>query len=110
MSNNNRIQQIEQMLEEDPNDPFLHYARCLEYTKIAPAEGQPFWDHMLQQFPDYVPVYYQAGSCFAALGLKERAIEAWEKGIIQATKHLDRHALTELKSVLQNFLMDEEDD
>ena len=110
MKSNDRIQQIELMLEEDPKDPFLHYARCLEYSRISPSDGQPFWENMLLEFPDYVPLYYQAGTCFAAIGLKERAMDIWKKGIEQAAKHQDNHALTELKSILQNALIDDEDD
>jgi tetratricopeptide (TPR) repeat protein len=106
---NQRIQQIEQMLEEDPRDPFLHYARCLEYSKISPHEGQPFWDKILVEFPDYVPVYYQAGSCYSELGLKNRAIEIWKKGADMAEKLQDRHALTELKGRIQNALIEDED-
>jgi tetratricopeptide (TPR) repeat protein len=109
MKTNNRILQIEQMLDEDPHDPFLHYARCLEYARISPKESQPLWERMLLDFPDYVPLYYQAGTCFAELGLKDQAIETWKKGVEKAAKHLDLHALTELKSILQNALIDDED-
>ena len=109
METNNRIQQIGQMLEEDPKDPFLHYARCLEFTKISCEQGRPFWEQMLLEYPEYVPVYYQAGTCFSELGLKEQAIDTWKKGIDQAAKQEDRHALTELRSILQNALIDDED-
>lgn len=106
---NSRIQQIEKMLEDDPIDPFLHYALCLEFTRISPLDGKAYWDKILLQFPEYVPVYYQAGTCYSELGLKEMAIDTWKKGINQAEKQQDRHALTELKSILQNALIEDED-
>lgn len=106
---NNRIQQIEQMLAEEPQDPFLHYARCLEYTRISPADGQLFWVRMMQEFPDYVPSYYQAGNCFAELGLKEQALETWKKGADEAARKPDHHALTELKARIQNALIEDDE-
>jgi tetratricopeptide (TPR) repeat protein len=105
----NRIRQIEKMLDEDPNDPFLHYARCLEYTSDSYFAGRPFWEKILNQFPDYLPSYYQAGVCFDNLGLKMMAIEIWKKGVDEALKQQDFHALTELKNILQNALLEEDE-
>lgn len=105
----NRIHQIEQMLKEDPQDPFLHYALCLEYTKISQTKGKPLWEDLLQEFPEYLPAYYQAGSCFAELGHKEQAIEIWKKGAEEAVKQKDHHTLTELKNIIQNAVIEDDD-
>jgi hypothetical protein len=104
-----RIKQIDLLIAEDPEDPFLYYARCLELTKISPAEGNKNWEDLLLQFPEYLPSYYHAGLSFKETGEKEKALEIWKKGILLAERTSDRHALTELRGIYQNTLLDEED-
>ena len=102
-----RILQLEKLLEEDASDPFLYYALCLEFSKISNERSESLWLELISRFPDYLPSYYQAGLTLVEIRKRDEAIQLWKKGITLAELQNDRHALTELKSILQNTLLDE---
>jgi tetratricopeptide (TPR) repeat protein len=110
MDSSERLEHLKKMKSEDPTDPFPWYCFCLETTKIKAPSCDRDWEEMLSLFPDYLPSYYQAGLCFEGKGRKKEAILIWENGIRLATQKADRHALSELKSVLQNALLEDDED
>lgn len=57
-----RIPLLNQMIEEDSNDPFLYYALGLEHLKQGnkPAAITAF-TALQQAHPNYLPTYYQLG-------------------------------------------------
>ena len=103
----NRLIQLRQFLAEDPNDPFLHYAVCLELKKSNSAELNAAFEKMLLQFPDYLPGYYQYALLLAENGDSSKAMEILLGGIALAEKLQDWHTLAELKSLRQNILTGE---
>ncbi len=67
MTGKSRKQQIEEMLTEDPNDPFLRYGLAMEHV----SEGQDeeairCFEGLLHVAPEYVPAYMQAGDSCAS--------------------------------------------
>ena len=103
-----RILYLTQLLEEDPNEPFLHYALCLERKK-AGEDALPDFLEMLQNFSEYLPAYYQTAVYQAETGFADTAAETAARGIILAEKLKDLHALAELKGLRQNILSGEYD-
>ena len=88
MTSKSRKQQLEEMLAQDPNDPFLRYALAMEHLSAnddeAAARG---FAELLALDPTYVPAYLQAGKTLGRLGRHQQAAEVFQRGIeIRADK------------------------
>lgn len=102
-----RFDQLIQYYKDDPNDPFNAFALALEYLKSDPTETKKLFDFLLDKHEDYTPVYYHAGRLYQEMEMKEKAMALYEKGILIAKKHNDTKAARELKSALDELIMDE---
>ena len=107
MTSKTRKQQIEEMLTEDPNDPFLRYGLAMEHV----AEGQDdeavrCFQELLRRAPDYVPGYMQAGRALARLGRDDEARELYRLGIAAARQKGDSHAAEEMQAFLDELSLD----
>jgi tetratricopeptide (TPR) repeat protein len=104
MTGKTRKQQIEEMLREDPNDPFLRYGLAMEYLSQGDLETavQQFRD-LTAVAPDYVPAYLQAGQVLVRLGRPAEAGEVWKQGIAVAQRAGDRHAAEEMQGFLDGL-------
>ncbi len=105
--NESRIAQLRKFLEEDPNDAFSLYALALEYLQDQPEASSTLFSKLLSVNPEYLPTYYQAAQLQVELQQKEEAEIIFKAGIELALKKNDRHALAELQSAYQNFLMED---
>lgn len=103
-----RIATLQELIAEDPTDPFPRYGLCLEYQRIQHPEATSFWKALLNDFPRYLPSYYQAGLSLHPLD-QDEAERIWQLGIELATELGDKHALAELKSILLNSQLGELD-
>lgn len=103
MQTTERIRQLQQLLQEDPEDPFLHYALCLELKKAGSAETGLRFEMLLESYPEYLPAYYQAALFMAETGKLEKAAKVAQSGILLAQSKNEMHTLSELKGLLQNI-------
>lgn len=99
-----RLSQLEQMLVDEPFDPFLHYALGMEYVKLGEAEKalQKF-THMNQQFPDHVAAWHQRGRLLVEQSQAEFAREVLQQGIGVAQRTGDGHAAGEMQGLLDQL-------
>jgi Tfp pilus assembly protein PilF len=99
-----RKEQIEEMLVDEPNDPFLRYGLAMEHASAgdAPTALRCFQD-LLQVAPDYVPAYVQAGQLCARLDLEDEAKALYRTGIDVARKKGDMHAAGEMEGFLMGL-------
>ena len=96
-----RLQQLQQMLAQEPDDVFLQYAISVEYFSAKEFEqALLFLQTILKNNADYLPTYYQTGKCFEELHQTENAIKIYQQGIELATKQGKTKALNELKEAL----------
>lgn len=102
----NRLEQLRQFIHDDPNDPFNYYALALEYAKSDVETAITQFKTLLQNYPDYLPAYYQAGNLLESAGDREQAIAVFEKGIALAKQQQQYKTLRELQSVLDELLYD----
>jgi predicted Zn-dependent protease len=99
-----RKEQIEDMLADDPNDPFLRYGLAMEYASAGDAAtAVRCFQELLQATPDYVPAYVQAGQLCARLGREDEAKALYKTGIDVARKKGDDHAAGEMESFLMGL-------
>lgn len=107
---NQRISELLGLINEEPEDPFLRYALALEYVKSGDLQnaGECF-RFLLNNVPEYLPVYYHAAHFFWEKNDLEAARKAFEKGISIAKNNKDPKTLRELENAFNNFLNDMED-
>ena len=104
-----RIQQLVSYVNEDPNDPFNHYALALEYAKSDSLKAIEIFNGLLKSHADYVPTYYQLAKLYVVISENKKALEVFDAGIIIAGEKKDLKALRELQSAKQELLSDLED-
>jgi tetratricopeptide (TPR) repeat protein len=102
----NRLEQLEQFYQEDPNDPFNIYGLALEYLKIAPHKSKALFEELLNSHPDYVATYYHAAKYYSEMNDRDRAIEVYEKGIEKARILKEYKALRELQSAYDELMFE----
>src|SRR5579884_2203784 len=104
MTGKSRKQQIEEMLTEDPDDPFLRYGLAMEYVSAGQdEEAVRCFEELLRMAPNYVPGYMQAGRALTRLNRIEEARAVFQSGIAAAQKQGDRHAAEEMAELLEGL-------
>ncbi len=100
--NDFRLQKLKEMEAEKPDDAFLKYAIALEYVSAgADNEAKPYFELLLQKFPDYVATYLHLGGLYERRGEIKEAMTAYKKGMEVAKQAGDTKALGELSEALQ---------
>jgi predicted Zn-dependent protease len=101
MADKARRQKLEEMLAEDPNDPFLHYALALHHASIGRHDlAASRLQTLIQTQPEYVPAYMQAAKALLQLGKEDEARTVLRAGIDVATRKDDTHTALELEGML----------
>jgi tetratricopeptide (TPR) repeat protein len=96
-----RLEQILEMLKQDPNDPFLNYAMALEHAKLGNIETAiNAIENIISRDENYLGGYYQLGKFYEQALQPEKAMEVYKKGIEIAKKQNNRKTLGELNEAL----------
>ena len=102
--NNERLKQLLQFLQEDPNDPFNIYCLANEYKNFDASIAMKYYQELLLDHAKYLPTYYHT----AELHINQNEIAKAEKviaeGIILAIEQNDQLALRELRNLQNNLL------
>ena len=99
----NRIEQLEKYLSEDPNDAFSKYALAMELKDEDEERTIQLYDDLLSNHPEYGGTYYHAANFFSELGDRDKAEFIYIKGLEVLEIQQDYHGLRELKNAYQNF-------
>ncbi len=104
MTAKSRKQQIEEMLAEDPNDPFLRYGLAMEHVSAGDdAAAASCLQDLIAVAPDYVPAYQQLGQTLLRQGRSAEARQAWSQGVQAAQKAGNQHARDEMQGFLDSL-------
>lgn len=96
-----RREQLETMLQQEPNDVFLHYALACELVKQGEvAAGCARFEALHQQFPDYVPAWFKHAQVLAEHGELAAARAIGQTGLETARRLADLHAAGEIAAFL----------
>ena len=99
-----RLEQIQEMLANDPNDAFLRYGLAMEHASEGnDEEAVRCFRGMIQDLPDYVPAYQQAAQALVRLNRVDEARDAFRRGITVAGQKGDRHAGDEMQGMLDEL-------
>jgi tetratricopeptide (TPR) repeat protein len=106
----NRLDNLLQMLEKQPEDPFLIYAIALEYhSQDKNEDANIYFEKLLIEHTAYLPVYYQAGLFHVQLGDIKRALDLFRKGMLLAHSQNNVKTYNELRE-LHSQIEDEFDE
>ena len=101
-----RLEQLKQMLTQEPNDEFLQYAIAIEYFSVNNfEEALSRFKIILDTMPDYLAAYYQIGKCYEELKQLDNAKNIYTQGIEIAQKQNKTKTLNELREAL--FLLED---
>jgi Flp pilus assembly protein TadD len=104
MTAKSRLQQIGDMLQEDPNDPELRYMLAMEHASQGDDAGAVrVFRELIQMAPGYLPAYHMAGRTLYRLGRLSEARELLQSGIPIALKQGNEHAAGEMQELLDNL-------
>lgn len=97
-----RRDKLKQLLLDDPNDPFLHYALANELIKDGENEDgiQMLFD-TIESHPDYVASYFRVGQALSEVQRNEEAATIVKRGIGVAERVGDAHAAGEMREFLK---------
>jgi len=100
----NRLEQLNQLLTESPNDSFVLFAIAKEYLNLGELQSAlSFFQRLEQTDPDYVGMYLHFGRLKIQQGNLDSAKELFLKGIAIADKLKDAHAASELRRELMEI-------
>jgi tetratricopeptide (TPR) repeat protein len=95
-----RLAQLEALLSESPNDPFLLYGIALEMAKIHPDDGLAKLRELTHIQPEYLPTYYRLADLLIEQGRESEANTFIVTGIHLAKVQNNKLALKELETLL----------
>lgn len=99
--NQDRLEQLLQFHEEDPDDAFTRFAIAEEYRKRGQTKkALSFFEALVEEKPEYVGTYYHLGKLYERIDRTEEAIATYQKGIQAAQEQRDTHARSELQDAL----------
>jgi Tfp pilus assembly protein PilF len=100
-----RVEKIKEMLAVNPADSFLQHALALEYIKLG-KEGQArnLFEEILNREPGYIGSYYHLAKLLERSNNNVEAIKWYEKGMEEAKRAGDNHALGELRSAWEELI------
>ncbi len=98
-----RVEWINKMLEETPNDPFLHYALGLEAINEGDEVALRQFEKVAEKYPDYLATYYQMAVLQLKLGKQAEAEISIEKGKKLAIEQREQKTLQELNALLMDW-------
>lgn len=104
-----RIKELEKILDDNPDDPFIIYALAREYEQsLATMQALLMYEHLVTDHPAYIATYYHYAKILYSAGNRNEGIRMLERGIKWGMKEKDMHAVSEMKGLL--FLWTHEDD
>jgi Tfp pilus assembly protein PilF len=104
MADKSRRQQLEEMLREDPHDPFLRYGLAMDHVSAGDDGGAVgHFQDLIAADPTYVPAYMQAGQALLRLDRVSEAQQMWQKGVAVARQQGDTHAAEEMAGMAANL-------
>jgi predicted Zn-dependent protease len=101
MAESFRLQQLQAMLADDPDDPFLHYGIAMEHAGLGNDESAiAGFQKLLRLSPDYVPPYLMLGQLLQKHGRIDEAVQVLRDGCGVARRVGNEHALSEMMGLL----------
>jgi len=97
-----RIPELESLLDERPDDPFVIYALAREYEKhTGTMQALLMYEHLVNNHPDYIATYYHYAKLLHSAGNKTEALKLLDTGISRGTHLKEMHAVGEMRGLVE---------
>lgn len=104
MSSTDKIAGLKEILALDPKNSFARYGIAMELANTgAVDEAIAEFNALLANDPDYTAAYFMAAQTLANAARTPEAIERLKAGIACAARTGNRHALSEMQSMLDEL-------
>lgn len=99
-----RLKQLQQFLEQNPDDSFITFAIAKEYEKLGDMDNAlAHYLSIESKDSDYVGLYYHLGKLYENQADTEKALLTYKKGMAVAKKANDNHAYNELAGAVEGI-------
>jgi thioredoxin-like negative regulator of GroEL len=99
-----RIEKIQAMLDDDPQDVFLRYSLAMEQEKIGNCDASEVGLRgLMADEPPYVPAFFMLAQHLAKQDRVTDAREILRDGIEQARQQTNMHAAGEMSEFLASL-------
>ncbi|HEX8817361.1 MAG TPA: tetratricopeptide repeat protein [Terriglobales bacterium] len=99
-----RIAALNEILSENPTDPFARYGLAMEYSKSGDVtRALEEFGTLLKSNPDYTPGYFMAAQTLASAGRTDEAKRMLVDGIGSARRTGNSHAQSEMTAMLDEL-------
>jgi predicted Zn-dependent protease len=97
-----RIPELESLLDERPDDPFVIYALAREYEKnTGTMQALMMYEHLVNSHPDYIATYYHYARLLYTAGNKAEALKLLQQGIERGTQLKEMHSVGEMRGLVE---------
>ena len=97
----NRLEILESMLAQDPNNTFARYGLAMEYAKSEHYQrAVDEFRKLLSQDENYAAAYFHGGQVLEKLGEIEEARKIYQEGIAVTERKGDTHTKAEIEAAL----------
>jgi len=103
MKHLDRVKELLNYIEKEPNDPFNLYALALEYQSQDKEKASFYFNKLLIEHKNYLPTFYHAALFFANAEHLQKADKIFSEGIELAKTQNNLHAKKELENAYLNF-------
>lgn len=104
MSSTDKIASLREILAMDAKNSFARYGIAMELVgRGETVEALKEFDTLLANDPDYTAGYFMAAQTLVKAGRSRDAIERLKAGIGCAARTGNRHALSEMQSMLEEL-------
>ncbi len=99
-----KIEQFEQLIEMEPNDPVLHFGLGMEYQRLGDfvAAAEEF-RRTTELKPDYSAAYRELGKALEKLDQNQKASNTYRKGVEVAKQNGDLQTMKEIEVFLRRL-------
>ena len=104
MIDQSRVTALEEILKENPNDAFARYALGVEYSGAGETEAAlSEFEKLLAVHADYTNGYFMSAQVLDRAGRGDEAQAMLQKGIESAQRTNNRHAQSEMETMLEEL-------
>lgn len=99
-----KIAGLKEILALDPKSSLARYGIAMELVKLGEtADALREFDTLITNDPDYIAGYFMAAQTLAKAGRSAEAIVRLKSGIACAARTGNRHALSEMQTMLDEL-------
>ena len=106
-----RIKDLEDLLDANPDDPFIIYALAREHeAQFNTMQAVLMYEYLINNHPAYIASYYHYSKLLYEAGNRTQALALLKRGIEEGIKEKDLHSVGEMKSLIVLWTGDDEEE